>query len=85
MESADSSAYLKRLACTVAAQMPDDREEAFAVLRYVREILLNLGEEGWSSPSISAPTLLRQPTDRAKLQVVDQGARPARQDIANRD
>ena len=85
MESSDGKAFLKRLACTVAAQMPDDREEALAVLRYVREILLNLGEEEWAASAIAAPTLIRPLIDRAKLQVVAQAAPPARQDIANRE
>lgn len=40
--------HMKRMACQIAAQLPDDPEEALGVLNYVREIVLNLGG-GWSA------------------------------------
>ena len=39
-------AHMKRMACQIAAQLPDDPEEALGVLNYVKEIVLNLGG-GW--------------------------------------
>jgi hypothetical protein len=42
--------YLKRAACTIASQLPDDRRDALSVLNYAREILLNLGKS-WEVPS----------------------------------
>lgn len=39
-------AHEKRMACQIAAQLPDDTSEALAVLDYVKEIVLNLGG-GW--------------------------------------
>ena len=49
--------HAKRLACQIAAQMPDDREESLRVLDYVREILFNLGG-GWGAQVRAAPTQL---------------------------
>lgn len=42
-------AHMKRMACQIAAQLPDDQREALAVLDYVREIVENLGG-GWRQP-----------------------------------
>lgn len=39
---------MKRMACQIAAQLPDDPEEALGVLNYVKEIVLNLGG-GWGA------------------------------------
>jgi len=41
--------YLKRTACTIAAQLPEERRDALSVLNYAREILLNLGKS-WEAP-----------------------------------
>jgi len=37
--------FLKRAACIIASQLPDDRAEALVVLGYAQDILMNLG--GW--------------------------------------
>lgn len=39
----DGAGHLKRMACQIAAQMPDDFNEAMLVLGYTRDILCNLG------------------------------------------
>jgi hypothetical protein len=39
-------AHMKRMACQIAAQLPDDQREALEVLNYVAEIVMNLGG-GW--------------------------------------
>ena len=44
--------FLKRTACTIASQLPEEREDALAVLDYVREIVLNLGVS-WAPPSVA--------------------------------
>ena len=41
---------LKRQACHIASQLPDDRRDALCILNYAREILFNLGV-GWETPS----------------------------------
>lgn len=38
----------RRMACQIAAQLPDDRAEALRVLAYVRDIVENLGG-GWGA------------------------------------
>ena len=48
--------FLKRAACTIASQLPDDRAEALVVLGYAEEIIINLG--GWGRVG-KAPVALR--------------------------
>lgn len=43
--------FLKRAACTIASQLPDERCDALTVLNYAREIVLNLGKS-WEAPSV---------------------------------
>ena len=38
---------LKRQACAIVAQLPDDRRDALLVLSYASDILQNLGRETW--------------------------------------
>lgn len=45
--------HLKRIACQVFTQLPDDKREALAVLRYVRQIIFCLGED-WEKVASSA-------------------------------
>lgn len=49
--------HMKRLACQIAAQLPDSQQESLEVLGYVREIVMNLGG-GWGRPTIVQPTPL---------------------------
>lgn len=35
--------FIKRQACHIAAQLPNNKQEALRVLNYAREILCNLG------------------------------------------
>lgn len=35
---------LKRSACAIAAQLPEDKRDALCVLNYAREIVANLGK-----------------------------------------
>ncbi len=48
--------HIKRLACQIYTQLPEDKREALQVLRYVRQIIFCLGEE-WEMVSRSAPIL----------------------------
>ncbi len=48
--------HLKRLACQVYTQLPEDKREALQVLGFVRQLLFCLGEE-WEAVSRSAPIL----------------------------
>ncbi len=48
--------HLKRTACQVYTQLPEDKREALQVLRYVRQLIFCLGEE-WETVSRSAPIL----------------------------
>lgn len=52
----DQDGHLKRIACQVYTQLPEDKREALLVLRYVRQIVFCLGEE-WETVSRSAPIL----------------------------
>lgn len=54
--------HIKRLACQLYTQLPEDKREALMVLRYVRQIIFCLGEE-WEKVSNSAP-VLPFPADR---------------------
>lgn len=48
--------HLKRVACQLYTQMPEDKREALQVLRYVRQLIFCLGEE-WETVARSAPIL----------------------------
>ena len=54
--------HIKRLACQLYTQLPEDKREALQVLRYVRQIIFCLGEE-WETVASSAP-VLPFPADR---------------------
>lgn len=87
MESnSGADGHLKRVACQVFTQLPEDKREALLVLRYVRQIIFCLGEE-WETVSRSAP-ILPFSTDRrgreeapATLRVVPSG----HQDTTNQE
>lgn len=48
--------HLKRIACQICTQLPDDKGEALKVLRYVRQIVFCLGEE-WETDRRETPIL----------------------------
>lgn len=46
--------HIKRLACQVYTQLPEDKREALQVLQYVRQLIFCLGED-WEAVTRSAP------------------------------
>lgn len=48
--------HIKRMACQIYTQLPEDKREALQVLRYVRQIIFCLGEE-WETVARAAPIL----------------------------
>lgn len=48
--------HLKRLACQIYTQLPEDNREALQVLGFVRQIIFCLGED-WETVTRSAPIL----------------------------
>lgn len=75
-----SSGHIKRLACQIAAQMPDDEDEALEVLRLVREVVMNL-DGGWGEVR-STPTRLYA-INPAASQATETEGQPARRYKAN--
>lgn len=75
-------AHLKRMACQIAAQLPDDADEAVLVLDYVKEIVANLGGQ-WSEPKSSARLYVIQRTSPAAPEEGGSEVPRARLDIAN--
>lgn len=55
-EKVDPGGHLKRIACQVFTQLPEDKREALQVLRYIRQIIFCLGED-WETVSRTAPIL----------------------------
>lgn len=78
--------HLKRLACQIYTQLPEDKREALQVLGYVRQIIFCLGEE-WETISRSAPILPFSPDQKgqaATLRAV-QGGLNEHQDKASQE
>jgi hypothetical protein len=78
--------HLKRLACQLYTQLPEDKREALQVLGFVRQILFCLGEE-WETVTRSAPILpfsTDQTGQAGSLRVVPGGLSEF-QDRANRE
>lgn len=75
-----SDGHTKRLACQIAAQMPDSVDEALEVLRLVREVVLNL-DGGWGElrPTPTRLYAINPATSQATETVIPLG----RQDRAN--
>lgn len=46
--------HIKRMACQIYTQLPEDKREALQVLQYVRQIIFCLGED-WETVMRSAP------------------------------
>lgn len=66
--NSENDGHLKRLACQIYTQLPEDKREAMHVLRYVRQLVFCLGEE-WETVSRTSVVLF--PDQR------DQEGRPA--------
>lgn len=79
----EADGHLKRTACQLFTQLPEDKREALTVLRYVRQLIFCLGQE-WETVSQSDVRLFEPArTDREasvpKLRVVQ----PSPLDTAN--
>jgi hypothetical protein len=82
-----SDGHTKRMACQIAAQLPDDRCEALEVLAYVRDIVENLGG-GWSAlegPRQTAALYVIPATSPVAAQEVVKAGPPGRLDKASRE
>lgn len=76
-------AYMKRVACQIAAQLPDSQQEALDVLSYVREIVMNLGG-GWGRQSVPPTRLfVIDPTGREEAPATGKAAPSGPLDKAN--
>lgn len=78
--------HLKRLACQIYTQLPEDKREAMLVLKFVRQIIFCLGED-WETVKRSAPILPFQqdPKGRGAFPRVVQGGQSDPQDTANQE
>lgn len=54
--------HIKRMACQIYTQLPEDKREALQVLQYVRQIIFCLGED-WDSVVKTASILPFQPQE----------------------
>ncbi|CUX07662.1 hypothetical protein CFBP6626_07555 [Agrobacterium tumefaciens] len=54
--------HIKRMACQIYTQLPEDKREALQVLQYVRQIIFCLGED-WETVIKSASILTFQPPE----------------------
>lgn len=78
--------HIKRVACQIYTQLPEDKREALQVLRYVRQIIFCLGED-WETVARSAPILPFSPDQKGPatgLRAV-QGGLSDPQDRANQE
>ena len=82
----ETDGHLKRIACQVFTQLPEDKREALLVLRYVRQIVFCLGED-WETVARSAPILPfgTDPKGRAEGSASLRVVRSDRQDTANQE
>lgn len=55
--------HIKRMACQIYTQLPEDKREALQVLQYVRQIIFCLGED-WDTVVKSASILPFQPQEQ---------------------
>jgi hypothetical protein len=65
---------MKRLACQIAAQLPESQDEALLVLSYAREIILNLGGGGWERQDAAELIQLCEPPEPIGRAVSGEGA-----------
>jgi hypothetical protein len=68
--------HIKRMACQIYTQLPEDKREALLVLQYVRQIIFCLGED-WDAVLKTAAILPFQSQEMkgpaAKLRAVEVG------------
>lgn len=68
--------HIKRMACQIYTQLPEDKREALQVLQYVRQIIFCLGED-WEVVVKTAAILPFQPQEQrgpaARLRAVPEG------------
>ncbi|MNE57706.1 hypothetical protein D3C80_1526900 [compost metagenome] len=68
--------HIKRMACQIYTQLPEDKREALQVLSYVRQIIFCLGED-WETVVKSASILtFQQPEPKGqatRLRAVTEG------------
>lgn len=78
--------HLKRLACQIYSQLPEDNREALQVLGLVRQIIFCLGED-WETVARTAPILpfAAQPKGRARFPKVVPEAQSDYQDTTNQE
>lgn len=57
--------HIKRMACQIYTQLPEDKREALQVLGYVRQIIFCLGED-WETVTRSAPILPFSPDQKGQ-------------------
>lgn len=79
-----SDGHTKRLACQIAAQMPDSTKEALEVLALVRDIVMNLGE-GWGRPQLATvePIDAAARTNPARVEAAESADQNGRLNRAN--
>lgn len=68
--------HIKRMACQIYTQLPEDKREALQVLQYVRQIIFCLGED-WEAVVKTAAILPFQPQEQkgpvVRLRAVPEG------------
>lgn len=58
--------HIKRMACQIYTQLPEDKREALQVLQYVRQIIFCLGED-WEAVVKTAAILPFQPDQKGPV------------------
>ena len=61
-----SDPHIKRMACQIYTQLPEDKREALQVLRYVRQIIFCLGED-WEAVTRTTPILPFSPDQKGQV------------------
>lgn len=86
MDNGQHEGSIKRIACQIFTQLPEDRDEALQVLRYVRGLVRGTGEHWDAEPRLSSVSLFRRPLiGREALRVVCPEGSPDLPDIASRE
>lgn len=79
--------HIKRMACQIYTQLPEDKREALLVLQYVRQIIFCLGED-WEAVMKTGAILPFQQSDQkglaGRLRVVPEAPNDP-QDKSNRE
>ncbi len=84
--SVEAEGHLKRLACQIYTQLPEDKRDALLVMRYVRQILFCLGAD-WDAAFHKGAILPFEtgPKGRAEAPTVLRVVPSDRPDTANRE